>query len=92
MAFLPGSRYARVRTVVTRTASGREVVAVALRSLGQPASVDHAVDARDRLDLLAQRRYADGTRFWYIADANTELDARELTRPVGRRIRLPEKP
>ena len=38
---------------------------------------------RDRLDLLAQARYGDDTRFWHIADANTALDARKLTAHTG---------
>ena len=45
----------------------------------------------DRLDLLSEQKYQDGTRFWYIADANTELEANELTRSVHRVIRIPEK-
>jgi hypothetical protein len=29
---------------------------------------------------MAQRKYSDGTRFWHVADANTELEANNLVR------------
>ena len=44
----------------------------------------------DRLDLLARTHLEDGTAFWRIADANTELEARRLEGPPGRVIDLPE--
>jgi hypothetical protein len=39
------------------------------------------VKGTDRLDVMAQRQYSDGTRFWHIADANTELEASKLVEP-----------
>jgi hypothetical protein len=45
---------------------------------------------KDRLDLLARTALEDGTAFWRIADANTELQARRLEEPPGRVIDLPE--
>ena len=49
------------------------------------------VKEHDRLDIIAQRRYANPTLFWHIADANTALDAAELTREVGALIDVPEQ-
>jgi hypothetical protein len=31
--------------------------------------------------VIAQRKYSDGTKFWHVADANTELEANDLTKP-----------
>ena len=49
----------------------------------------------DRLDVMAQRKYSDGTKFWHIADANTELEANDLVKPrvndkETREINVPE--
>ena len=45
----------------------------------------------DQLDVISETRYKDGTRFWHIADANTELEANQLVRVAGRTIRVPER-
>jgi hypothetical protein len=48
------------------------------------------VSEGDRLDILAERRYRDATRYWHIGDANTELEANELVRSAGRTIQVPK--
>ena len=73
--FLDSSRYAGVKTVEAEDRKGRKVTAVKLRRL---PFVDHGTD---RLDVIAQRKYTDGTKFWHIADANTELQANDLAKP-----------
>ena len=46
--------------------------------------------AHDQLDAMSETLYAsDATRYWHIADANTELEAAELTRTTGRVIDVP---
>ncbi|MND08690.1 hypothetical protein D3C83_314850 [compost metagenome] len=48
------------------------------------------VKGTDRLDLMAHRKYQDGTKFWHIADANTELEASRLVendRPENPQVR-----
>lgn len=89
MPFVPSSRYARTDLVNARTADGRTVAVVKLRTLGEPSASPYSVDAQDRVDTLAQRHYGDATRFWHIADANSELEARALVQ-TGRTINLPE--
>lgn len=89
--FLKNSRYYGFETVATQDRQGRSVMAVKLRSLPPIAGLPYAVQGHDRLDLLADQTYQDATRFWFIADANSELEANELTRTVGRVIRLPQK-
>jgi hypothetical protein len=76
---LETSRYAQVPTVAATDRAGRPVTALKLRRLPATAGSPYVTRDNDRLDLLAQSQYGDGTRFWHIADANTALDARDLT-------------
>jgi hypothetical protein len=88
--FTRDSRYHTTPTVVV-TSGGREVAAVKLRALPGTAGAPLTVAGADRLDVIAERSYRDGTRFWHIADANTELDAADLLTPVGRVVLVPER-
>ncbi|HEX8243356.1 MAG TPA: hypothetical protein VF541_07665 [Longimicrobium sp.] len=88
--FLENSRYARVPTVAVALPDGREVTAVTLRRLPATDGEAYTTAGGDRLDLLAFRRYADPTRYWHVADANTELRAPLLTAAANRTIRVPE--
>lgn len=88
MALLKTSRYADVPTVDATASGGRTVPALTLRVLPPADGNPYLVLENDRLDLIADRSYGDATRFWRIADANTELDARRLIEP-GRTIDLP---
>lgn len=89
--FSKDSRYASTPSVTVKDAAGREVTALKIRQLpatqGQPLSVTGA----DQLDVIAERCYRDGARFWHILDANTELEASRLLVPVGRSIKVPER-
>lgn len=87
--FTDKSRYAKVATVETQTSSGHSVVALKLRRLPPTAGDPYSVKDNDRLDLLAQQHYGDGTRFWHIADANTALQADDLTAVSGETLNLP---
>ena len=94
--FLNNSRYFGLKTVTTKDAKGRPVTAVALRRLPFAPGTETLVKGNDRLDVMAQRRYSDPTKFWHIADANTELEANDLLeqRPhlkEARIISVPEK-
>jgi hypothetical protein len=88
MAFLKTSRYAAVPTVEAPASGGRTVTAVTLRLLPATDGEPYVVLENDRLDLIADRSYGDATRFWRVADANSELDARRLIE-AGRDIDLP---
>ena len=89
--FLDNSRYARLTPSNVKLRSGREVSVIHLRRLPAVSGAPHTVRGHDRLDIIAQRTYGDSTRFWHIADANTELDAKKLMQPVGRVIEVPEQ-
>ena len=87
--FTDKSRYAKVETVETQV-GGRPVSALKLRRLPPVPGDPYTVKDNDRLDLLAQQQYADGTRFWHIADANSALQAAELTAVTGENLDLPK--
>lgn len=88
--FSDRSRYKGVPTETATLPDGRTVTAVKLRPLPAATGSPFAVQEKDRLDLLARTHLEDGTAFWRIADANTELQARRLEGPPGRVIDLPE--
>ena len=79
--FLQNSRYFNQPTMQLKLKDGRTVTLVEPRLLPAPAGVETPLIANDRLDIIALRQYQDGTRFWHIADANTETEARLLTEP-----------
>ena len=99
--FSDSSRYAKLAIVEAEAPGGRAVQAVALRRLPFIGGVPVTAKGNDRLDVMAQRRYSDATRFWHIADANTELEANALLRgqdggnpnvaQTPRTITVPEK-
>ena len=87
--FLGSSRYAKTPQVVVAAADGGTVKAVKLRQLPTIVGDPTEVQGHDRLDTIAFTDYRDATMFWHIADANTELEAPELTRVTGRIIQVP---
>jgi nucleoid-associated protein YgaU len=88
--FARGSRYETVPDAVFQNGSGREIVYKRLRLIPDPPSLQvYKVVAGDRLDLIAFRFYQDPEQFWRICDANRAVLPEELTREVGRRLRIP---
>lgn len=88
--FLATSRYALVAQDTVNGPDGQPLLALRLRPLPPTAGEAHRIRDHDRLDTLAQAGYADGARFWHIADANAALDARQLTVTVGAILKLPK--
>lgn len=76
--FLKTSRYANTPQIQLTLADGTQVAAVKLRTIPGTSGTPTPITSNDRLDVIAQRNYGDGTRFWHIADANTALDANHL--------------
>ena len=94
--FLENSRYFKVKTVAAQNEDGRSFLVVMLRRLPYVAATLTAIKGNDRLDVIAQRKYSDATKFWHVADANTELEANKLVtqRPEDEEvitINVPEK-
>lgn len=88
--FLDKSRYAKTPTDTVVTADGREATAIRLRRLPPTSGRPRTVKEGDRLDVIADRAYGDGKRFWHIADANTALEANDLVAEVLDSFNLPE--
>lgn len=88
--FLENSRYLKVPTVETATGDGRVVTALKLRPLPVPPGELYTVKDNDQLDVLAHQRFADGTKPWHIADANTALEAAALVAETGATIVVPK--
>lgn len=89
--FLESSRYFRQKTVEAVTKDGRQVKAITLRRLPVVSGNPTIIKGNDRLDIISHRQYGNATRFWRIADANTELHANELVNETGRVINVPEQ-
>lgn len=87
--FLNSSRYAKVAQDDLPSADGTVKKTIRLRRLPATQGESYAVKDNDQLDILAQQHYADATRFWHIADANSQLQAAELTEHTGQMISLP---
>lgn len=89
--FLKKSRYYNTATVFTHDANNREVKALTLRRLVTTSGERTQVHDHDQLDVMSHRRNQDGTKFWHIADANSDLEANNLVAVSGRYISVPEK-
>ena len=76
--FSSNSRYVKCPVVEVETGKGRKVNAVKLRRLPYAPGNLSEVKGTDRLDIMAHRKYKDGTTFWHVADANTDLEANDL--------------
>ena len=86
------SRYYSLETATYETEDGRVLPYKRRRLLPKgeemPLLVEVAVTAADRLDLIAARTIGDPEQFWRICDANDAMNPTDLTREVGRRLRV----
>ena len=76
--FDANSRYVKCPVVEVETDSGQKVNVVKLRRLPFTAGNLTEIKGTDRLDVMAHRGYKNGTKFWHVADANSELVANDL--------------
>ena len=79
--FLKNSRYFNQPVMKRKLKDGRMVTLVQPRLLPETEGELTSLKSNDRLDAISLRRYEDGTKFWHIADANSETEARRLTEP-----------
>lgn len=90
--FPPNSRYHGLPTTTHTTPEGKSVVHLARRFVPLPDRFDllqeHVVVEGDRLDNVAASRLGDPELFWRLADANNAMRPDELTREIGRRLRI----
>jgi hypothetical protein len=89
--FLPNSRYADVPQATVPLRGGAVATIVRLRRLPIVAGDPTVVVGNDRLDVVADRKYGDPTKFWHVADANSELEASRLVETPNRVIEVPRQ-
>ena len=88
--FLDSSRYFEQETVEISSKDGKKFQAITIRKLPAVPGKHHSIKGNDRLDIISQNNYNSGTKFWYIADSNTELEANNLVKTPGRIINVPD--
>ncbi|HEY4677151.1 MAG TPA: LysM domain-containing protein [Candidatus Angelobacter sp.] len=90
--FAANSRYLNVTTVEYESPTGKKYVYLRRRFLPQPESFvllqQHVVTGGERLDNVAAQFLGDPELFWRLCDANGAMQPEELTRTVGRRLRI----
>jgi hypothetical protein len=87
------SRYYGTQIAVHTQPDGAEVRYAKHRLLPPLPSGDdtvtHTVTENERPDHLGHRYFGDSEQWWRIADANPDLDPRELTAEPGRKTAIP---
>jgi len=87
------SRYYNLETVTLVQPDGRLAPYKRRRFLPQgesmPLLVEVIVTQDDRLDLITARTLGDPEHFWRVCDANNAMNPFDLTKEVGRRLRVP---
>jgi hypothetical protein len=78
--FDANSRYVKCPVVEVGADNGQKVNVVTLRRLPYTPGNLTETKGTDRLDVMAHTRYKDGTKFWHVADANSELEANRLVK------------
>ena len=90
--FPANSRYHGIDTAKMEAADGRTIIYLRRRFVPPPESFallqEHTVTEGDRLDNLAARYLGDPEQFWRLCDANAAMRPEELTKTIGRRLRI----
>lgn len=87
--FSKNSRYYGLQTAIVDN-GGAEAKAVKLRRIDKINGFQYMVRDQDSLDYISNQKYNDSTKFWYIADANSEMKANDLLDKTGEVICVPE--
>jgi hypothetical protein len=91
--FPPTSRYADVGVDAWDPGHGLPRVSFLRRRLCPRAErfaplYEVRIGEGDRRDVLGARHAGDAELWWQLADANAVVDPRDLTDPIGRRLRI----
>ena len=90
--FAANSRYLIVATAEYESPTGKKYVYLRRRFLPPTESFvllqQHVVTGGERLDNVAAEFLGDPELFWRLCDANGAMQPEELTRTVGRRLRI----
>lgn len=91
-SFPPTSRYHGIPTSKLTLPDGREVLYLRRRFVPPPERFAelqiHRIKQGDRLDNLTAQYLGDPELFWQLCDANGVMRPTELTKPVGKRVRI----
>ena len=88
--FFRGSRYEHIPEAEITNRTGRTIRYKRQRFIPQiEGSLTETIRQEDRPDLLAYRALGDPERFWVLCDVNRVQRPADLTRRVGRRVRVP---
>ena len=92
MSFPPTSRYNNIETTTLETPGGRKTTYLRRRFVPPPERFsllqEYVVVQEDRLDNITARFLGDPEQFWQICDANRAMRPDELTKEIGRRLRI----
>lgn len=90
--FPPTSRYHGLETATMEDAGGRTIIFLRRRFVPSPERFvtvqEHVVTQGERLDTITARYLGDPEQFWRLCDANGAKLPNELTRTIGRRLRI----
>jgi hypothetical protein len=90
--FPPNSRYNNIETAKWASLNGRTVPYLRRRFVPPPERFatlqEHTVSQGDRLDNLSAQLIGDPELFWQLCDANRAMQPEELTKTLGRNIRI----
>lgn len=94
--FDKNSRYYNIKEAIISIA-GRDGEAATIvykkrrfipKTEGMTTILEHTVTQGERLDNITALYFGDPTLFWNICDSNLILNPEELTKDIGRRIRI----
>jgi hypothetical protein len=92
MIFPPTSRYANIETARLERPGKPTVIYLRRRFIPSPERFsllqEHLVVEGDRLDNITARYLGDPEQFWRICDANGAMQPEDLTKRIGRRLRI----
>ena len=92
MVFPANSRYQNAETTTLELPDGTKIAYLKRRFSPLPDSLAvmqlYSVTEGDRLDNIAAKFIGDPEQFWRICDANGAMRPGELTKVVGRRLRI----
>jgi hypothetical protein len=87
------SRYAKTGVSVLVTPEGNEINYLRRRFLPDPQRdtilTIHAVSSGERLDIITARYLGDPEQFWRICDTNAAVRPDDLTKTVGKTLKIP---
>lgn len=90
--FPPTSRYHGIETKILERKDGQKVIYIKRRFVPHPERFsllqEHVVTENERLDNITAHYLGNSDQFWQLCDANRAMLPDELTKEIGRRLRI----